>query len=87
LTTLRFAVGTIIDPIRVRVASEVIIAASAAEMESKVGGGFEILEDSLGCGEMAGGRMELYRQSAAIANEISGRVASAAYINQPTIAW
>jgi len=30
---------------------------------------------------------ELYRQSAATANEISGRVASAAYINEPTIAW
>jgi hypothetical protein len=29
----------------------------------------------------------LYRQSAATANEISGRVASAAYINEPTIAW
>ena len=30
---------------------------------------------------------ELYRESAATANEISGRGASAAYINEPTIAW
>jgi hypothetical protein len=37
-------------------ASELIIAASAAEMESKVGGGFEILENSLGGGEMDGER-------------------------------
>jgi len=57
MTTLRFAVGTIIGPIRVRVASELIIAASAAEMESKVGGGFETLENSFGGGEMAGERM------------------------------
>ena len=56
MTTLRFAVSTIIGPIRVRVASELIIAASAAEMESKVGGGFEILENSFGGGEMAGER-------------------------------
>jgi len=56
MTTLRFAVGAIIGPIRVRVASELIIAASAAEMESKVGGGFEILENSFGGGEMAGER-------------------------------
>jgi len=42
VTTLRFAVSTIIGPIRVRVASELIIAASAAaaKMQSKVGGGF-----------------------------------------------
>jgi hypothetical protein len=31
-----------------------IIAASAVEMESKVGVGFEILENSFGGGEMAG---------------------------------
>jgi hypothetical protein len=31
-----------------------IIAASAAEMESKVGGGFEILANTFGGGEMAG---------------------------------
>ena len=54
VTTLRFAVGTIIGPIRVRLASELIIAASAAGMESKVGGGFEILENSFRGGEMAG---------------------------------
>jgi len=60
VTNLRFAVGTIIGSIRVRVArdliiaaSELIIAASAAEMESKVGGGFEILENCFGGGEMA----------------------------------
>jgi len=53
---LRFAVGTLIGPIRVYVASELIIPASAAEMESKVGGGFEILEHSFGGGEMAGER-------------------------------
>jgi hypothetical protein len=58
VTTLRFAVGTIIGPIRVSVASEWIIAASAAaaKMQSKVGGGFEILENSFGGGEMAGER-------------------------------
>jgi hypothetical protein len=33
-----------------------IIAASAAEMESKVGGGFEILQNTFGGGEMAGER-------------------------------
>jgi hypothetical protein len=61
--TLRFAVGTIIGPIRVHVASKLIIAASelniaanAAEMESKVSCGFEILENSFGGGEMAGER-------------------------------
>jgi len=54
MTTLRFAVGTIIGPIRVCVASELIIAASpAAKVQSKVGGGFEILENSFGGGEMA----------------------------------
>jgi len=54
-----FAVGTIIGPIGVRVASELIIAvsaAAAAKVQSKVGCGFEILEDSLGGGEMAGER-------------------------------
>jgi len=61
VTNLRFAVGTIIGPIHVRVASELIIAASgliiaahAAEMESEVGGGFEILDNAFGGGEMAG---------------------------------
>ena len=56
MTTLRFPVGTIIGPIRVRVASELIIDASAAEMKSTVGGGFEIWEYSFGGGEMAGER-------------------------------
>jgi len=57
MTSLRFAVGTIIGPIGVRVASEWIIAvsaAAAAKMQSKVGCEFEILEDSFGGGEMAG---------------------------------
>jgi len=31
--------------------------------------------------------LELYRLSAATANEISGVVASAMYIREPTIAW
>jgi len=61
VTTLRFAVGTIIRPIQVRVASELIIAvsaaAAAAKMQSKVGCAFEILEDSFGGGEMAGERV------------------------------
>jgi len=73
MTTLGFAVGTIIGPIRVHVASELIIAASeliiaaseliiaasAAEMESKVGGGFEILENCFGGGEMDGERTRI----------------------------
>jgi len=59
MTSLRFAVGTIIGPIGVHVASELIIAVSAApaaKVQSKVGCGFEILEDSFGGGEMAGER-------------------------------
>jgi hypothetical protein len=60
ITSLRFAVGTIIGPIRVHVASEFIIAvsaaAAAAKVQSKVGCGFEILKDSFGGGEMAGER-------------------------------
>jgi len=58
VTTLRFAVGTIIGPIRVRVASELVIAASAAAatMQSTVGGGFETLENYFGGSEMAGER-------------------------------
>jgi hypothetical protein len=50
VTTLRFAVGTVIGQIRLCVASELIIAAraAAAEMQLKVGGGFEILENSFG---------------------------------------
>jgi hypothetical protein len=55
-------------------------------MESKVGGGFEILENSFGGGEMAGERTGIVSASAATANEISGRVASATYINEPRIA-
>jgi len=57
MASLRFAVGTITGPIGVRVASELIIAvsaAAAANVQSKVGCGFEILEDSFGGGEMAG---------------------------------
>jgi hypothetical protein len=56
VTTLRCAVSTIIGPIRVRVASKLIIAASATEMESKVSGGFEILENSFGGSQIAGDR-------------------------------
>ena len=59
MTSTRFAVSTIIGPIGVHVASELIIAvsaAAAAEVQSKVGCGFEILEDSFGGGEMAGER-------------------------------
>jgi hypothetical protein len=56
MTTFRFAVGTVIGTIWVRVACESIIAGSAAEMESKVDGGFEILENSFGGGGMAGER-------------------------------
>jgi len=57
MTTLRFAVGTIIGPIRVCVACELIIATSdVAKMQSKVGSGFEILENSFGGSEMAGVR-------------------------------
>jgi len=54
MTPRKFAVSTISGPIRVCVASGLIIAASAAEMELKVGGGFEILEHSSDDGEMAG---------------------------------
>jgi len=56
MTSLRLAVGTIIGPIGVRVVSQLIItvsAAAAAKVQSKVGGGFEILENSFGDGEMA----------------------------------
>jgi len=59
MTSVRFAVGTIIGPIGICVASELIIAvsaAAAAKVQSKVGCGFEILEDSSGGGEMAGER-------------------------------
>jgi len=89
MTTVRFAVGTIIGPIRVCVASELIIAASAAavKMQSKVGGGFEKLENSLVAVRWLVKGQELYQQSAATANKISGRVANAAYINEPTIPW
>jgi len=54
MTSLKFAVSSIVGPIRVCVASGLIIASSAAKMESKVGGGFEILEHSSDDGEMAG---------------------------------
>jgi len=57
VTTQRLVVATIIGPIRVSVARELNIAASAAaaaKVHSKVGCGFEILEDTVGGSEMAG---------------------------------
>jgi hypothetical protein len=51
MTSLRFVIGTIIDTIGVRIASELIVAlsaAAAAKVQSKVGCGFEILEHSVG---------------------------------------
>ena len=55
MTTIRFAVDTIIGLIRVRVACELIIATSdAAKMLSNVGSGFVILENSFGTGDMSG---------------------------------
>jgi hypothetical protein len=54
---LRFSVCTIIGPIQVHVASELIIAAcaaAAAMMQAKVGSGIETLENSFGGGEIAG---------------------------------
>jgi len=57
MTSLRFAVSTIIGPIGVRVASELIIAvnaAAAAKLQSKVACRFKILEDSFGGGKMGG---------------------------------
>jgi len=59
MTPFRFTVSTVIDPIGVGIASELIIAVSAAAadtVQSKVGCGFEILENSSGGGEMAGER-------------------------------
>jgi len=59
MTSLRFAVATIIGPIGVSVASELIVAvsaAAAAKVQLKVGCGFKILEDSFGGGEMSGER-------------------------------
>jgi hypothetical protein len=59
MTFLRYTVGTIIGPIGVHVASELIIAvsaAAAAKVQSKVGCGFEILEDSFRGSVMAGER-------------------------------
>jgi hypothetical protein len=55
VTTFRFAVITIFGPIRVCVASELIIAANAAaaKMQSKVGGELEVLENSFGSRERA----------------------------------
>ena len=47
-------VGTVIGPIRVRCPCELIIASSAAQTQSKVGGGFEILENSFGSTVNAG---------------------------------
>jgi len=59
MTTLWSAVGTIIAPIAVPVASEMIIAvnaAAAAQMQLKVRSGFEILENSIGGKGMAAER-------------------------------
>ena len=54
MTTFRLAVGHMIGPIRVRVASELIIGPSAAaKMQSNVSGGYEILENSFGGGKIA----------------------------------
>ena len=63
MTTLRFAVGTIIGAIRVCVGRELIIAASAASaaatIQSKVGVGYVILENLFGSGEMPGVKSEI----------------------------
>ena len=62
ITSLRFAVGTIIGPIGVRVASELIIAvsaAAAANMQSDVGCGFGIQKNTFGRGEVAGEQAEI----------------------------
>ena len=60
LTAWRLVVKTIIGPIGVRVACELIIASSAAaaavSVQSKVGCGFVILTDSVGGCEMASER-------------------------------
>jgi hypothetical protein len=60
MAALPLAVGTVICPIRVLVPSgliiAVIVAAAATEMQSNVGGGYEILENSIGGGEMASER-------------------------------
>jgi hypothetical protein len=61
-------------------------SAAAAKMQSKVGGEFEILDISFHGGEMVKGQ-QFYHQSAVTASEISGRVASATYINEQTIPW
>jgi hypothetical protein len=54
-------VSTITGPIIVRVASEFIIAVSvaAADVQSKDGCGFQIVENSFGGGEMAGERVRI----------------------------
>jgi len=89
MRSLRFAVATIIGPIGIRVACELIIAvsaAAAAKVQSKVGCGFEILETLLAAVRWLVKGQEVYQKSAVTVNEISGRVASAVYINEPTIA-
>jgi hypothetical protein len=55
MTSLRFVVHTIIGPIGVHLASESIIAVSAAAagMQSKRVCGFEILKHSIGGADMA----------------------------------
>jgi len=56
MTSLRFAVGTIIGSIGVRVASELIVAVSAAAaaiVQSEVACGCEIKKHFFGGGEMA----------------------------------
>jgi len=57
VSTFRPAVGAIAGPIRVRKCDEAgvdIAVAVAVEVQSNVCCGFEILEDSLCCGHMAG---------------------------------
>jgi len=59
MTSMRFAVSTVIGPIGVRVATELIVAvsaATAANVQSKVGCGFGIPEDYFGGGETTGER-------------------------------
>jgi hypothetical protein len=63
MTTLRFAVGTVVGLIEVCLSSELIIVAIATDVQSKFNCGFEILEKSFGGGETAGDRTGIvYRQ-------------------------
>jgi len=90
MTYLSFAVGSIIGPIGVCVASELIIAVSAAaptKVQPNFCCGFEILEDSFGIGEMASERAAIVSAKSSDCETDIGRVPSAAYIYEPTIAW